>query len=189
VPPIIPTVEPKVLVAGDTWQWYRARADFGQFPQSDGWSTRYDVTGPDVFSIAGSWQSALQADLFSLSAASTAAYVAGTVNWVLRMIGSGTYAGQLFSVASGTFLILPNYATQSAAITHNQKVLASIKAAIEGRTSGDFQNYSIAGRAITKIPILELMTLKSRYELLVWREANAGTNGPRVEVAFNAVAD
>ena len=76
MPPIIPTREPSVLLAGDTWQWYRNRGEFAQFPATDGtggWTARYDITGPTIISISGSYQSGTQQDLFTVPAATTAA--------------------------------------------------------------------------------------------------------------------
>jgi hypothetical protein len=186
LPPIIPTTEPKVLIAGDTWQWYRNRSDYTQFPNSEGWTARYDITGPTIIALTGAYQSATQQDLFTASAATTAAYVAGDHNWVLRFVGSGTYAGQLFAVASGPLLILPNYATSSAAVSHAEKVLASIEAAIEARTSGDIESYSIAGRAFTKIPMERLLAMRGIYRHLVFQERNPGASGPKWQIEFNA---
>ena len=51
--------------------------------------------------------------------------------------------------------------------THAEIMLAKIEAVLEGRITADIENYQIAGRQITKIPIAELLVLRDRYRVEV----------------------
>lgn len=55
-------------------------------------------------------------------------------------------------------------------MTHAQRMLDAIEAALEGRVTADVQSYQISGRSITKIPIAELMTLRKQYMVEVANE-------------------
>ena len=57
--------------------------------------------------------------------------------------------------------------------THAATMLAAIEAVLEGRITADIETYSIAGRQITKIPISELLTLRSKYKIEVQAEEDA----------------
>jgi len=57
--------------------------------------------------------------------------------------------------------------------THAQTMLAAIEAVLEGRITADIEQYSIAGRSITKIPIAELLKLRSYYKAEAVREQRA----------------
>lgn len=68
--------------------------------------------------------------------------------------------------------------------THAEKMLEKIEAVLEGRLEGDINQYSIAGRLIVKIPILELTELRDRYKAEVNQEktkknVEAGQKNPR----------
>jgi len=49
------------------------------------------------------------------------------------------------------------------ALTHAEIMLDKIHAVLEGRITVDLQEYQIAGRQITKIPINDLIVLETRY--------------------------
>ena len=44
---------------------------------------------------------------------------------------------------------------------------------LTGRADGDVASYSIEGRSLQKIPVLELMTWRDRYRAEVAKERNA----------------
>jgi len=58
-------------------------------------------------------------------------------------------------------------------MTHAETMLKAIEAVLEGRVTADIEQYSIAGRQITKIPIEELIKLRQYYKLEVIREQQA----------------
>jgi len=48
-------------------------------------------------------------------------------------------------------------------MSHAKTMLDAIEAVLEGRIDSDVEQYQIAGRQITKIPILELKKLRDDY--------------------------
>jgi len=65
-----------------------------------------------------------------------------------------------------------------------QTHISAIESFIAGRITSDVENYSIAGRQITKIPITELMDLKDRLKrelnnLKVKENVKLGLDNPR----------
>lgn len=60
-------------------------------------------------------------------------------------------------------------------MSHATTMLAAIEAVLEGRITSDIEQYSIAGRQITKIPITELLVLRDRYKAEVAREEAAAS--------------
>ena len=47
---------------------------------------------------------------------------------------------------------------------HLVKVLAALEALLEGKASSDVSSYSIAGRALTKLSISELLVWRDKYK-------------------------
>lgn len=47
--------------------------------------------------------------------------------------------------------------------THAYRMVTAIEAVLEGKVTADVASYSIAGRSITKIPIVELIELREKY--------------------------
>jgi len=48
-------------------------------------------------------------------------------------------------------------------MSHAKTMLDAIEAVLEGRITSDIEEYTIAGRQITKIPIIELKKLRDEY--------------------------
>lgn len=57
-------------------------------------------------------------------------------------------------------------------MSHATTMLAAIEAVLEGRIDSDVEQYQIAGRQITKIPISELKQLRKEYKAEVKKEEN-----------------
>lgn len=57
--------------------------------------------------------------------------------------------------------------------SHARTMLGAIEAVLEGRITSDMEQYLIAGRQVTKIPISELIVLHSKYKRDVAREEEA----------------
>lgn len=74
--------------------------------------------------------------------------------------------------------------------SHAEKMLSAINEVLQGRIPKDMQSYEIDGRQLTRIPILELESLRRKYQAQVNRErrkaAGKSTFQPRtVKVRFN----
>src|SRR6185437_3193062 len=66
--------------------------------------------------------------------------------------------------------------------TFEEKTLAAIEAVITARVSGtgpsaDIEAYQIAGRAVTKMSMTELLRLRGTYRAVVWRQQHPGKIG------------
>ena len=81
--------------------------------------------------------------------------------------------------------ILPNEQTFFDNRTHNEKVLEAINATIENRADKTMQSYTIAGRQITHIPLLELFSLKLNYEKIVTAEKRKNGQLPKISRIIN----
>lgn len=174
----IPTTEPSILVAGDTWNWTKTLANY---PPAEGWTLGYSVRGIDtlldadvVVTPSGTGYSIVVAK------AKTTPLRAGAYRWVSYV----DKAGEHYTVEDGVFTVLPNMAAMvgSAGQTHAERTLALIEAKIEGRITADAESYSINGRALSRIPVKELLRLRAVYQAKVNRYRNPGQLGPVVLV-------
>lgn len=125
----------------------------------------------------------------TIPASRTAELSAGTYRWAAYMTGSGSYAGRRHEVGRGVVVVAPNasLAEEGALQTHAERMVATIKAALEGRITDDVQMTQINGRLITNIPVKELRVLLTTYERQVWREQHPGRM-PVTRVVFRGVA-
>jgi hypothetical protein len=73
--------------------------------------------------------------------------------------------------------------------TFPEKILGALELMIVARTTGasvpgDIEAYHIAGRAVTKIPLRELLQLRGTYRSIVWRQQHPGKIGKAWKVDF-----
>lgn len=85
--------------------------------------------------------------------------------------------------------ILPDVTVMAAPFdtrSHAVRMLDAIKARLEGRITADAESYSIRGRALSRIPMAELMRLRDQYAAEVHRErVAAGLASPnRIRPVF-----
>ena len=106
------------------------------------------------------------------SAAVTSGWAAGSYWWQLRAVmGAEAHAvdeGNL-TVAADLALIDAPHDGQS----HAERVLQAIEAVIENRATVDQQAYTINGRSLQRMPIADLLALRSRYRDEVRRQQQA----------------
>lgn len=184
--PPIPTSEPDVVRAGDTWKWSKA---VDGYTPADGWALKYDFH--DASSSSGT-NTLLQFTAtpnaqntgwdIVVAAATTAPLLSG--NWKWRAyVDKGS---ERYTVDVGFLFVEANLATAPAGsqLTQNEKMLAAIQSVLAGRATNDIESYQIAGRAVNKIPISELMKLENVYIAKVRQERNPGKFGVLHEVRF-----
>ncbi len=164
----IPTVEPALLIAGDTWQWRREDlAD--DYPANDGWSLSYQlINASQRYQFSATADGAFFA--VSVAASTTAGYAAG----LYALAGRVTKGAEKHTVFTGSIRVKPDLAGASAAVdtrSHARKVLESIEALIEGRR--DVQDYTIGDRSLKKMPIADLLKWRAFYRGEVAREIAA----------------
>ena len=103
------------------------------------------------------------------------------------MLERVTKAGEVFTVGDGTIEARINLATAAAGTsqTHAEKTLSVIEAALAGRLTSDIAEYSIAGRAVKKIPIDQLSKLRGQYAAMVHCERTGQFSTPVYAVFDN----
>jgi hypothetical protein len=180
VPPTIPVGIPDRLTAGDTWKW---TLSLGDFPPSDGYAITYSFRGPSVLANADVTVTPGTSDYAVVVAkAKTAPLTPGTYSWTCH----ATKAGERLQAASGVVTVDPDPEAADAGELqpHAEKMLAIIEAALSGRLTSDMQSYQIAGRAITKIPVLELKQLRRQYRSELRGKRNGGKATTTVRLTF-----
>jgi hypothetical protein len=126
--------------------------------------------------------------VFSLGSNETTQLTPGTY-WY-QLIATDTH-GNTETVADSTVKIAPNLSNitgQYDGRSQAQRILDAIDATLENRATSDQQQYSILGRSITKIPLADLLQLRSHYAGMVSREGSKGANSAyakRLQVRFN----
>lgn len=172
--PPIPSSEPSSIFAGDTVLFTKTISDY---PSSDGWILTYSFRGPSsladqVATTSGSGYAV------TIPVSATAPLLAGTYYWNARV----SKAGEVHTVARGVLTV--TLVAGALVLSHNEKMLAAINAALEGRVVADMQQYTISGRMVTKIPFEKLMHYKGVYEAKVYRDRTPGQLGVNVAFGF-----
>lgn len=184
----IPTTEPSSLRAGDTWKWTKTLADY----PAGTWTLKYryknSAGGFEIVATASGTDHSV-----TVSATTTAAYAAGTYNWI-AWVEAGT---EKFTVGEGVAEVLPDYRSGAATValddrSHAVKTLAAIEAWIEGRDMGVAEyEINVAGnsRRLKVIPMADLIKLRERYKREVAAEetkrrlaAGLGVAGGRIQI-------
>lgn len=167
------------MTAGTTFKIDRV---FTQYPVSD-WSYTLYLAGASVLNQAATPDADGITQHVVIAASATATLLAGAYEYVGRLTAAD---GEVFDVENGRIMVNANIAALAAgdALSHEEKTLSVIEAAIEGRLTKDIEHYSIAGRSISKIPISELTKLRGTYRALVWKQHNPGQMMTPVEVYF-----
>lgn len=148
--------EPSKLYAGDTVTWLRSQADY---PADAGWLLSYFFsfgTGNpqkvDAVAAGADYQ-------LTLDPATTTAWSPGTCHWMAQV----SRAGEVHTVDSGTFEVLPNPTASYDRRTHAEKCLAAITAVIEGQMTDPIVEYEIDGVKAKKLPHDQLQKLRAHY--------------------------
>jgi hypothetical protein len=180
LPPTIPSIEPEVARAGDTWKWSKS---FASYPVSEGWALSYSFRGASVLLDA---DVTIQANVVdwsvSVAANKTAPLIPGTYRWAAFV----TKAGERYTADEGVLVVERNLSTAAAgdALSHAEKTLAIVEAALAGRLTADIEEYLINGKQVRKIGVPELKKLRKQYRNEVWRQRNGNKLGPQHQLTF-----
>jgi hypothetical protein len=169
---------PSEIRAGDTIQWRDVQGvdNLGNAVSSSDYTLTYWLrtnTASEGANVTGTaygtgWE-------FSIAAATSAGFDAGT--WYWQAIASKT--GSVVTLGSGQLTVLAalSYAGTPGAVdgrTQTQKDLDAVQAAIRSLISGGaVQQYSIAGRSLSRYSLNDLMALESKLKAEVKREQMA----------------
>lgn len=176
----VPTTEPDVLIAGDTWRWTKTFADY---PTSEGWALTYYITGP--VSIPAVTASVVDNQFsVTVTATTTTPLPPGTYRYVAR----ASLSGAVHTAGEGVFLVKPNLAVakDGETLTHEERSIPLLEAALERRIKADLQAYSLSSRSATKEEMQTYRRLLNQYRRIVWQRRNPGYLGPMRTVRFVA---
>lgn len=184
--PRIPTSWPTFLTAGTTCKVDRS------FPRYNNtqWSLTLFIVGAVCGEISGTPEITPDPDgqLFHIVLAPTdtaalnpsgGASLAYTLVERLTSIGGPTPA-EVFDVHTYRIMVSPNVATAAPGdfVSPEEKQLVQLQAALSARLAGGaVENYSIAGRSVTKISTKELREMIGGLKWIVYRQRNPGRVG------------
>lgn len=175
----IPEGVPADLIAGDTWTWTRALADY---PAGTWIATAYFENKDGVFSVAASASGTTHS--FTIAAATTSGYKPGRYSWRIRVTDGSTTT----TVEDGITQVEidPAKAGKADTRTFARRMLDAIEATLEGRATSDQQAMSINGRSISRTPISDLMSLRDRFrgETRSEEGTTGGGKGRDIKVRF-----
>lgn len=171
---------PNQLIAGDTWSWTRSLDDY---PAPMWTATVYFEHSSASFNAAGTADGSDH--VFTVSAATTTGKAAGRYKWSLR-VTDGTSA---FTVEEGWVEIKPNPAAAGNRDPRSwaRRTLDAVEATLEGRATDGQLAHTIKDRSISRIPIPELITLRTQLRQEVRTEEqgeNAGL-GRNIKTRFS----
>lgn len=169
---------PSTIIAGDTVQWTDdAFADrLGNLITSAAYTLTYSIRGPftsGAVDLAGTAQGTGWA--LSLSAAQSAALNNGPAPLRWYWQAAATAGGVRITAGDGQLLVRPNLLALSNATydgrSQAEQDLAAVEAAIRARTAGSaVQEYAIGSRNVKYMPMADLLTLRSRLQIVVRNE-------------------
>lgn len=137
------------------------------YPADGGWTLRVALRGPAAINLVGTSDGVTH--VLSADAATTAGWAPGTYAWAATL----EHGLDVVDAGGSSFVIVPSMGSITAfyvATTHAERTLALIEAAIEGRIPKDQQSYQIGNRQLTRIPIADLIKLRSQYRAEVARD-------------------
>ena len=175
-----PELRTEQLIAGDTWHWLKTLADY---PPADGWALSYSFRGPSVLPAAAAVVTPGTSSYdVMVDAAKTKLLKPGTYRWAAYV----ELNGERYTADSGVVTVEMDLSQASAgdALSHAEQALPVIEAVLSGRITADMQQYQIAGRLVTKIPVMELYELRSKYRREIWKSRNPGRVMERIDVVF-----
>ena len=149
---------PDSFAAGTTVRYRRTLSDY---PAGDGWTLTLFLAGAKVL------QSQAVADgddhLITLTADDSRGLAAGVYQWVERV---QNIAGDVYEVGAGVLRVKPDLtaATDGSQQEWLERAIAALKLHIEGRMPAAMEQYQIAGRVVSKMPIREAIQVLASLE-------------------------
>jgi hypothetical protein len=164
VAPTIPTTEPTTLVIATTWKWNPSPVDF---PAADGWALKYKLVGPTVLSF----DATNTGTAFTVVVAHTATEIpAGTYS----LLAYAELGGERHEVLRETVTVIDAGLTAKTGDDRRawcERTLQAVEAVLFNKISGDVAEWSIAGKSVKSIAVMELWTMRAalRQELYTRR--------------------
>jgi len=165
-----PTTEPETIIVGDFIQWRKTQAyiDYPPSTYSMEYVARITAGGSTEIKIAGSDYNS-SAWLFQVSSVTSTAFVAGFYHWQLEAVRNSD--SERLVIERGTFTAVADLDVNGAdPRTHAEIMVDKIQAVLENRADSDVDDYSIAGRSLTKMKVKDLLYWRDYYRAEVLKE-------------------
>ncbi len=163
----IPTIEPTSVVAGDTVKWTKALTDY--LP-ADSWVLSYVLVSLTASITITASDNGDGSHLVSEAAATTDDWTPGEYTWNAFV----TKGAERYRVGDGRLKVEPNFQIHTTSgfdgRSHVKRTLDLIEAAIEGQVPDGMESFTIAGRAVSLMPLSELRAARAEYASLYARE-------------------
>lgn len=169
-----PEGEPLKIVVGDFIQWKKASLaeTYPTALYSANYVARITAGGASEIQIPATETSSYY--LFTVTSATSAAFVSGFYHWQLEI--TQTSSGNRIVVERGEFEFIQDLDNNGAdPRSHAEIMLDKIQSLLQGRADKDVSSYSIQGRSIAKMSIVDLLQWRDYYrkEVLKERRDNA----------------
>jgi hypothetical protein len=164
-----PEGEPLKIVVGDFIQWKKTALAETYPPAlySASYVARIAAGTTSEIQIAAVERSDYY--LFTASSATSAAFAAGFYHWQLEVVQ--TSSGNRVVVERGEFEVIQDLDNSGAdPRTHAEIMLNKIESLLQGRADKDVSSYSIQGRSIAKMSIVDLLQWRDYYRKEVSKE-------------------
>ncbi len=185
-PPTVPVGEPSAFQAGDSVVFDTLAIQspiYGSFT-SDAYTLTYDWVSPAVrVTTTGAAQGSGWRTTLTTTQTDSLKTPGSTATEIVQWSCSVSAGGQKFTVASGRVSLTPNLTITGCIKSNAEQMLDLIEAALVGRIPQGMESYQVQGRAVSKIPIMDLYKLRNYYRAEV-RTAKWGGAGT-LQVTFN----
>lgn len=167
----IPETEPKEFAVGESLKWTKALDDY--LP-SDGWTLKYYFRGASGgFDVTATAQED-DSFLIEVAATETEQLAAGACFWQAW----AEKDDEKIKIAAGQTTVLPNLSALDSGDAYDgrsqvKKTLDAIDATIAGRATSDQQSYQIGTRRLDRIPMADLIALRTKYAQFYAQERRA----------------
>lgn len=168
---------PDTIDAGTTVTYRRSVPDY---PANQGWALTLYLAGKAVLNVAAV---AAGADFdVTLTAAQTAGLTPGVYTWLERVVK----ASEKHDVGRGQVTLLADVATATPGSlqSYEEKTLEILELAISGQLTSGIESYQIAGRAVSKIPVKDLLALRGQFQAAVDAQRGKGGGLRSILVSF-----
>jgi len=162
------TALPESFAAGTTIKYTKS---FASYPADDGWTLTLYLAGATAEHV----DAVADGAAFDVTIAATltsSPFQPGLYKWSERVSKSG----EVYEVAFGVVEIKDNLAeaTDGSSQEWLERAIPVLRAHVEGRLTAGMQSYSIAGRAVSKIPVKEAVDLLTLLESRLKRLKHPG---------------
>lgn len=170
--PTIPTIEPTVVVPGDTWKWDKTLSDY---PASDGWQLSYYVRGPKEITLAWGTEVTANVDTFEVRVEETKTDDL-TVPGPHHLIGRITDGTDTYTVIRCPIDVLRNPATAVLKKSFAQQMVEAIDEAIKSNAGAyNVIRVSVGGRTTEFSSPDEAIRARARWEIQYLHERRPNT--------------